>query len=192
MIHVNNPQKYLLYKEKPIIGTHIGVSVTSHWRNLPPLLHEIKRNDCSIHKAKYWDDCTTLYVKAPSGYGYESFVDTVTNLENSDMWSMYTSYYPDSPGLPFNTSIYIYNIHTSPYTVLDFGCCDRVGLFCEILEVLSKFDIDIKGAYINTIGSVVSNIFFITHNDKQLSDVYIEYLRNNLESEVRSQNNDSY
>ena len=185
--------KLVLVKEKPILNTNIGVSVKSHWRNLPPLLHELKRNECSIHKAKYWNECTSMYIKAPKEYTYKSMVDSAEALNDPlGVWYQQTSYLSSSQGLPHNTCIYIYNIQTAPYTVMDFGCCDKTGLLCEILEVLSKYEIDIKGAYINTIGSVVSNIFFITHNEKQLSETYIEYLRNNLEAEVRTNDNDSY
>jgi UTP:GlnB (protein PII) uridylyltransferase len=94
--------------------------------------------------------------------------------------------------LPYKTTVFIYNISTAPYTILDFGCLDRTGLFCEIIEVLARYDINIEGAYLNTIGNVVSNIFYITHNGKKLDDQYIEYLRNNLELEVRDQGDMSY
>lgn len=181
-------RRFQVIRENPIQCTNIGVSIKSHWRNLPPLLQDIKQNNGSIHKAKYWNECTSMYIKAPNTYTYDILKDSVETLNTVPQYES-TLY---SPGLPFNTTIYIYNIRTSPYTVLDFGCYDRTGLFCEILEVLSRYDIDIKGAYINTIGSVVSNIFFITHKEKQLSDQYIEYIRNNLEAEVRMQENDSY
>lgn len=171
--------------EKPIHGTTIAVSVHSNWRRLPPVLHTIKSMDCSIHKAKYWNEWTSMYIKSPhpiSNQDLGNLIQTSLTSPDGEMFSC---------GLPFNTSIHIYNISTCPYTVLDFGCIDRTGLFCEIIEALSKYDIEVQGAYINTIGTVVSNIFYITHNDELLSDAYIEYLRNNLEAEVKLQH-DSY
>jgi UTP:GlnB (protein PII) uridylyltransferase len=187
-------RRFQLTQEKPIYGTNIGVSIKSHWRNLPPLLQELKQNNASIHKAKYWNECTSMYIKAPNTYTYDVIKETVSTINETPQYesTLYSPGVPGRPKLPFNTTIFIYNIGTSPYTVLDFGCYDRTGLFCEILEVLSRYDIDIKGAYINTIGSVVSNIFFITHNEKQLSDSYIEYIKNNLDAEVLMQENDSY
>lgn len=172
--------------EKPIYGTNVGISVRLNWRRLPPILHTLKANDCSIEKAKYWDDWTSMYIKTPKNTTSVNVYDMVSQSIVAESTSLY------SPGLPLNTSIYMYNISTCPYTVLDFGCYDRTGLFCEILEVLSRYDIDVKGAYINTIGNVVSNIFYITHNNKLLTDAYIEYLRNNLEAEVKTKDNDSY
>lgn len=169
----------MIRQEKPILGCNIGISIQSNWRKLPPLLHELKANECSIQKAKYWDNWTSMYMKAPKHVTFETVQQMVVP--------------PDEPviiphKLPFNTSIYLYNISTAPYTILDFGCSDRLGLLCEIFEVLSKYDIDVKGAYVNTIGNVVSNIFYITHCERKLDDRYIEYLRNNLESQVLPEN----
>ena len=177
-------QKFIVTKEKPVYGTNVAVSVKGHWKSLPPLLHKLKQHNCSIHKAKYWQECTSMYIKTPHDFTYDTFIGIASSI---DLAQEKDNLY--SPGLPFNTSIYLYNIQTSPYTVLDFGCLDRTGLFCETLEVLSLYDIEIQGAYINTIGNIVNNIFFITHNNKQLTDKYIEYIRNNLESEVKMQDN---
>lgn len=176
----------MIRHEKPIFGTNVGISVHMNWRRLPSVLHTLKANDCTIKKAKYWQEWTSMYLKTPKDM---AAID-VTNMVSDSIITENSSLY--SPGLPFNTSIYMYNISTCPYTVLDFGCYDRTGLFCEILEVLSKYDIDVKGAYINTIGNVVSNIFYITHNGNILQDDYIEYLRNNLQAEVKTKDNDSY
>lgn len=179
--------------ERPIYGTNVGLSVKANWRQLPPMLYKLKERDCSIEKAKYFQDWTSMYIKTPHNIQAK---EVHTMLEDEMLNGMYVANNISStlysPGLPFNTTIYIYNISTCPYTVLDFGCYDRTGLFCEIIEVLSKYDIDIKAAYINTIGSVVSNIFYITHKDQKLNDKYIEYLRNNLDAEVRPQDTDSY
>lgn len=172
--------------EKPIYGTNIGISVNVHWRQLPPVLHELKSRNCSIEKAKYWQSWTSMYIKSPSKFLPMEIDNMIMDSLTGETSTLY------SPGLPFNTKIYIYNISTCPYTVMDFGCRDRTGLFCEILEVLSRYDIDVKAAYINTIGNVVSNIFYITHNDVALTEDYIEYIRNNLEAEVKTRDSDSY
>lgn len=180
MFHKNVSRKSIVIrKEKPIIGTNFGISVKGNWKALPPFLHELKANDCSIHKAKYWEDWTSMYIKTPKTITFES-IEQMTTVTD-DALSI-----PQK--LPFNTTIYIYNISTVPYTVLDFGCYDRVGLLCEILEVLSKYDIDVKGAYVNTIGNVVSNIFYITHKNNKLDADYIEYLKNSLELQILQEN----
>lgn len=178
----------IIRQEKPIYGTNVALSVKVGWKRLPPVLHNLKESDCSIQKAKYFGEWTSMYIKTPNNVMADDVHRVVVNGLNEDM-AMSTLY---SPGLPFNTKIFIYNISTCPYTVLDFGCFDRTGLFCEIIEVLSRYDINIEAAYINTIGNVVSNIFYITHKGSKLSDLYIEYLKNNLESEVKMQESDSY
>jgi hypothetical protein len=183
-------KRLLVQHEKPIYGTNVGISVRTHWRNLPPILFKLKFHECSIQKAKYWEEWTTMYIKTPKKQDYDFIADLIHSSADEEYNRYSTILYP--AGLPYNTCIYMYNISTLPYTVLDFGCVDRTGLFCEIIELLGKYDIDIKGAYINTVGNVVTNIFYITHNDKKLSDEYIEYVRNNLESGVRSKHYDSY
>lgn len=178
-------KRFLYRQERPIHGTTIGLSVKSHWKCLPPVLHRIKDLDLSIQKAKYWDNWTTMYLKGPHQVDVTDIFQTDRENIGYDMPLYHQR-------LPYNTCIYIYNISTSPYTVMDFGCIDRTGLFCEILEVLANYDVDVKGAYLNTIGNVVSNIFFITYRGKKLDDKYIEFLRNNLEFEMRNQEQNSY
>ena len=177
----------IIKHEKPIFGTNAAVSVKAHWRKLPPVLHTLKANNCSIHKAKYWDEWTSMYIKTPPSIVAKDVYDMLSSVQEG---TSETTLY--SCGLPFNTCIHIYNICASPYTVLDFGCLDRTGLFCEIIELMSKYDVEIKGAYINTIGSIVSNIFYITYKNERLSDPYIEYLRNCLEIDVKHRVGDSY
>ncbi len=181
-------RKVIYKEEKPIYGTDIGVSIKAHWKHLPPILHGLKKLDISIHKAKYWEEWTTMYLKTPKTAVAplpltEIFKDSMVTSDDLPMYSQ---------KLPYSTCVYIYNISTAPYTILDFGCQDRTGLFCEILEVLSSYDIEVNGAYINTIGNVVSNIFYITHKDKKLDDDYMSYIRNNLEIEMRTQDLNSY
>lgn len=173
--------------EKPIHGTNVGISIHANWRLLPPVLHTLKANNCSIHKAKYWDEWTSMYIKTPHQF---DVTKTHELLSGSFKFDKTMDLY--SPGLPFNTCIHMYNISTCPYTILDFGCYDRTGLLCEIIEVLSKYDIEIKGAYINTIGNAVSNIFYITHSNAVLNEEYMEYMRNCLESNIRVKDTDSY
>lgn len=174
-----NTNTIIIKQEKPIIGTNIGLSIKGNWKKLPPFLHELKAHECSIHKAKYWDNWTSMYMKTPRTITFDC-IEKMTHTTDD------TAAIPQK--LPFNTTIYIYNISTAPYTILDFGCHDRLGLMCEILEVLSRYDIDVKGAYVNTIGNIVSNIFYITHNDTKLDDMYIEYLKNSLELQILPEN----
>jgi len=91
-----------------------------------------------------------------------------------------------SQGLPSSTCVHIYNSVMFPYTMLDFGCTDRTGLFCEILEFLTPYDIDVQGAYINTIGNVANNMFYITKNNQKLDDAHIEFLQNSFEYELKN------
>lgn len=174
--------------EQPVFGTNVAFSINTNWRNLPPILHKVKSYDCLIHKAKYCDEWTTMHIKTP--INIHQSISIYDELQNGTYNPNTVALY--SPGLPFNTSIYMYNISTCPYTVLDFGCRDRTGLFCEIIEVLSKYDIDVKGAYINTIGDAVNNIFYLTRDNDVLSTSYIDYIRNSLQSEIKQIDNDSY
>lgn len=174
-------RKYTFREEKPIHGTDIAVSVRANWKRLPPVLHKCKQLDLTITKAKYWSNWTTLYMKKLGPAKHLNATAIMDAVETEDAVVAPTVLCR----LPYHTSVSIYNISTLPYTVLDFSCFDRVGLFCEIIEVLGRYDVDVRGAYINTIGGVVSNIFFITHSGKALDDAHIEYLRNNLEYEIR-------
>ena len=175
-------QKLFIKPEKPIHGTNVAFSVKANWKHLPPVLYTLKYNDCSIQKAKYWQEWTTMYIRSPN-YSQSYITDMIKSTTQDTTNTLVQT------KLPFNTSIYMYNISVIPYTILDFGCIDKTGLFCNILEVLAKYDIEVEGAYINTIGNVVSNIFYITHNGKNLTDDYIEYIRNNLESDIGSSDN---
>lgn len=187
---MSGSSKYIWREEKPIYGTDIGVSIRANWKRLPPILHKCKQLDLSIQKAKYWDEWTTMYLKRPKTQtSVATFDDVIHGVKTLDMDEIGVLF---PQRLPYKTSVYVYNISTAPYTILDFGCLDRCGLFCEILEVLARYDIEVVGAYINTIGNIVSNIFYITHRGMKLDDKYIEYLRNNLELEVRDQDETSY
>lgn len=181
--------KYIWREEKPIYGTDIGVSIRANWKRLPPILHKCKQLDLSIQKAKYWDKWTTMYLKRPKQANVATLEEIINGVKTVDIEEGGVLF---PQRLPYKTSVYVYNISTAPYTILDFGCLDRCGLFCEILEVLARYDIEVEGAYINTIGNIVSNIFYITHRGTKLDDMYIEYLRNNLELEVRDQGETSY
>lgn len=182
-------RKHIVYKEEtPIYGTDIGVSIRSKWKDLPPILHRFRQLDLSVHKAKYWNDWTTMYLKAPKTKTRpvlltDVFHDECVYVDNMPLYHQ---------KLPYNTCIYIYNISTLPYTILDFGCIDRTGLFCEILEILAGFDIEVTSAYINTIGTAVSNIFYITYRGRKLDDSYINFIRNNLEFEMHAPDANSY
>jgi len=186
---MNTVRRFNYKLEQPIYGTSVGLSLQSNWRALPSFLHEVKRLDMSVHKAKYWSDWTTMYLKHSRLSSAEAISAIEGVLEkpiSDDITPLYTS------GLPLNTSICMYNISTTPFTILDFGCIDRPGLMCEVLELLSRYDIDVKYAYINTIGTVVSNIFYISYRGKKLTDDYISYIRNNMEFDIRNGGWDSY
>lgn len=173
--------------EKPIHYTHIGLSVQMPWRQLPSLLHDVKRMNITIHKAKMVNDWTTMYMRVPYEYSTEekvhmvkeNLVQTLEGTADVDLVPLY------SLGLPASTTIHVYNNSVVPYTIMDFSCSDRTGLFCEILEFLSSFDIHVEGAYINTIGNIVNNIFYISRNGSKLSEEYIVYLNNLFEYELK-------
>lgn len=157
------------------------------WRQLPVLLHDVKRMNITIHKAKMVTDWTTMYMRVPFEQSTEEKVQIVR--ESLSELLLGTSELDTTPlyslGLPASTIIHVYNNTIVPYTIMDFSCSDRTGLFCEILEFLSGFDIHVEGAYINTIGNVVNNIFYITRNGTKLSDEYIEFLNNLFEFELK-------
>lgn len=166
--------------EKPIYGTSIGLSVYSKWRTVPLFLHELKRMDITIHKAKMHNEWTTMYLKTDNAEIRRRDLELILsgNVEINDM-PLYQQ------GLNASTNIHIYNISTFPYTVIDFGCHDRTGLLCEILEFLAPFDIDVRGAYINTIGTIATNMFYVTRHGERLDNAYIEYLSNMMEYELK-------
>lgn len=178
------PYIHLPYRlEKPIHGTSIGMSVYSKWRRLPIFLHELKRMDITIHKAKMHNDWTTMYLRTEEPEEKRRNLELVLSGNTEiDEVPLYIQ------GLNPNTNIYVYNITTFPYTVMDFGCQDRTGLMCEILEFLSPFDIEVRGAYINTIGGIATNMFYITRHGEKLDNAYIEYLSNMLEYELKKNN----
>lgn len=166
--------------EKPIHGTSIGISVYAKWKTLPVFLHELKRMDITIHKAKMHNDWTTMYLRTTDAEEKQRNLELMLtgNIE-VDEAPLYAQ------GLSSSTNIYVYNITTFPYTVVDFGCQDRTGLMCEILEFLSPYDIEVRGAYINTIGNIATNMFYITRNGEKLDAPYIEYLSNMMEYELK-------
>ncbi len=167
--------------EKPIHGSSIGLSVYSNWRTIPVFLHELKRMDITIHKAKMHDQWTTMYLKADKPMErtkqLEKVLSGYAEIDNIPLYAQ---------GLSTTTNIHVYNISTFPYTVIDFGCQDRTGLLCEILEFLSPFDIEVRGAYINTIGTIATNMFYVTRNGQRLDDAHIEYLSNMMLYELQN------
>lgn len=173
--------------EKPIHYTHIGLSVHMPWRQLPSLLHDVKRMNITIHKAKMVQDWTTMYMRVPFEFSTDdklhmvkdNLLQTLQGTSDLDLVPLY------SLGLPSSTTIHVYNNSVVPYTIMDFSCSDRTGLFCEILEFLAGFDIHVEGAYINTIGNIVNNIFYISRNGSKLSEEYIVYLDNLFEYELK-------
>lgn len=166
--------------EKPIHGTSIGLSVYSQWRHIPIFLHELKRMDITIHKAKMHDQWTTMYLRTDKPVEHRRDIELVLSGHSEvDEVPLYAQ------GLNTTTNIHVYNISTFPYTVVDFGCQDRTGLLCEILEFLAPFNIEVRGAYINTIGNVATNMFYITRKGERLDDAHIEYLSNMMEYELK-------
>lgn len=167
--------------EKPIHGSSIGMSVYAKWKTLPVFLHELKRMDITIHKAKMHNDWTTMYLKTKDDarLKQQTLERVLNGKQEIDEAPLYLN------GLCPNTNIYVYNITTFPYTVMDFNCQDRTGLMCEILEFLAPYDIEVRGAYINTIGTIATNMFYITRHGDKLDTTYIEYLSNLMEFELK-------
>lgn len=170
--------------ERPIHGTSIGMSVYAKWKTLPVFLHELKRMDITIHKAKMHNDWTTMYLKTSGDVLLKTnaLERVLTGNQEVDEVPLYLN------KLCPNTQIFVYNITTFPYTVMDFNCQDRTGLMCEILEFLAPFDIEVRGAYVNTIGSIATNMFYITRHGEKLKDEYIEYISNLMEYELKKTN----
>lgn len=169
--------------ERPIHGTSIGISVYAKWKSLPVFLHELKRMDITIHKAKMHNDWTTMYLRTNDAESKQHALELIlTGNAEVDEVPLYAQ------GLSNTTNIYVYNITTFPYTVVDFGCKDRTGLLCEILEFLAPYDIEVRGAYINTIGDIATNMFYVTRNGEKLDTPYIEYLSNMMEYELKKSN----
>jgi UTP:GlnB (protein PII) uridylyltransferase len=178
--------RYTWKPEPKMHGTDVGISLQGHWRSIPPVLYRCKALDLSVYKAKYWNEWTTMYLKSTVPAKPAIDIDTLMEpfAQEDRQLDTVELVAPQKRRFPSNTTVFMYNISTVPYTIMDFGCNDRIGLFCEVLEILSRYDIDIKGAYINTIGNVVSNIYFITYKGQKLDDTYVEYIRNSLENEM--------
>lgn len=171
--------------ERPVYNCELAMSIKTQWRQLPYFLHELKRMNVNIHKAKMHKDWTTMHMKLSASdvntiyndrHHMERVLSGISEIDDVPLHSL---------GLPQTTCVHIYNTMTFPYTLLDFGCTDRTGLFCEILEFLTPYDIELQGAYINTIGNVANNMFYITRNNQKLDNTYIDFLHNSFEYELK-------
>lgn len=171
--------------EKPIHNSQLGISFQSNWRQVPLVLHELKRVNLSVSKAKMHESWTTLYIKSLDPQSHASvhndhIVDIFQGRVSLDMDPLYHQ------GLHPNTKVHIYNISTYPYTVMHFSCPDRLGLFCEILEFLAPYNIQLHRAYVNAQEFIASNMFFISNLQGQpLSPLEIEFLQNLFEYDLK-------
>lgn len=171
--------------EKPIHNSQMGISFQAPWRQVPLVLHEMKRVDLSICKAKVIGSWTTLYIKSAdpmvhAAVHHDHIVNVLQGRVLLDHDPLYHS------GLDPNTQIHLYNLANYPYTALYFSCPDRVGLFCEILEFLAPYDIQIHRAYCNAQQFITSNIFFITNRQGQLlSPEEMDFFRNLFEYDLK-------
>lgn len=171
--------------EKPVHNSQLGLSFQLEWRKVPYFLHELKRKNVSVFKARLHHCWTSLYLNSEesnvSAAIYQPYLEEV--LKGSvaiDDTPMYQS------GLHPGTNITVYNTPTLPYTVINFSCPDRVGLFCEMLEFLAPYNIEVAHGYCNSVNSIATNLFFITdpHGDR-LTPKNIEFIRNLFEYDLK-------
>ncbi len=171
--------------EKPIHNSQMGISFQSSWRHIPLVLHEMKRVNLSISKAKFHDSWTTLYINSIDPDTHATIhrphlVNVLQGRVQLDQEPLYNQ------GLHPSTVIRMFNLSNYPYTVLDFQCGDRVGLFCEILEFLTPYDIQIHHAYCNAQKYIASNMFFITNKQgNMLTPEEIEFFSNIFEYDLK-------
>ncbi len=171
--------------EKPVHNSQLGISFQLEWRKVPYFLHELKRKNVSIFKAKLHHSLTTLYLNSEesnvSAIEHKSYLeDVLKGAVAIDDVPMYQS------GLHPNTNINVFNTPILPYTVINFSCPDRVGLFCEILEFLSPYSLEVVHGYCNSVNSVATNLFYITDQDgRQLTYDHVEFISNLFEHDLK-------
>jgi UTP:GlnB (protein PII) uridylyltransferase len=185
-----NQQVRFPYKmERSSFAMH-PVTVKAPWRYMPYVLDNLRSETYDIQKAIVTSKYSTLYLKEADDSPLTiSRIQNVADIFNKgiiiDERERAKYVYQNQIVLPTDTSVLIYNIPNMNYTVLEFICEDRLGLLCDMLDLLTSLPIDVHSSYVTSISLMAHNIFHIQKEERALTNEEIAYITNIFEYEVK-------
>lgn len=185
-----NQQVRFPYKmERSSFAMH-PVTVKAPWRYMPYVLDNLRSETYDIQKAIVTSKYSTLYLKEADDSPLTiSRIQNVADIFNKgiiiDERERAKYVYQNQIVLPTDTSVLIYNIPNMNYTVLEFICEDRLGLLCDMLDLLTSLPIDVHSSYVTSISLMAHNIFHIQKEESALTNEEIAYITNIFEYEVK-------
>ena len=166
------------------------VTVRAPWRYIPYVLDNLRTETYNIQKAIITSKYSTLYLKEADDSTLT--VNRIQNVEDMlnrgiiiDERERAKYVYQNQIVLPRDTAVSIYNVPNSKYTVLEFICEDRLGLLCDMLDLLTSLPIDIHSSYVSSESLMAHNIFHIQKCGTALSPEQVAYITNIFEYEVK-------
>lgn len=174
------------YKLDPVLHPHHIITVNTNWRRLPVLLDCIRSIPLDIRRAHISEEGSTFYLKEPSVLLRDRDITSELSrlAESSSSGELIHRAY-GRMRLPLDTQILLYNIPSKPYTTMEFGCNDRIGLLCDLLMFLEPLSVELKESHVTTVGTFAHNILHLTKNGRSLNDPEITYIRNVFEHEAK-------
>ena len=160
---------------------HHVITLKSPWRKLPYILDKAREFEISVQKAYVRMSETTLFMNG----NIQSYEKQLTQGISINERERAKDFYNNRLKLPKETNILLYNIPSLKYTTLEFICTDRIGLLCDLLDVLSSFPIEVRSAHVSTFFDCAHNIFYLTIDGKPLTENDITYIKNVFEYEVK-------
>lgn len=157
---------------------------------MPYVLDNLRSETYDIQKAIVTSKYSTLYLKEADDSPLTiSRIQNVADIFNKgiiiDERERAKYVYQNQIVLPTDTSVLIYNIPNMNYTVLEFICEDRLGLLCDMLDLLTSLPIDVHSSYVTSISLMAHNIFHIQKEERALTNEEIAYITNIFEYEVK-------
>lgn len=173
------------YQLEHITKPHHIITVKTDWRNLPVILDGFRNIHLNIRRAHITESASTFYMKDLSNKindeNMKAELTKIINMENT----MSLGFKYARMRLPLDTQILMYNVPTNNYTTMEFGCNDRIGLLCDLLQFLEPLSVDLKESYVTTVGNFAHNIIHLSKGDKPLSDEDMMYIYNVFEYEAK-------
>lgn len=173
------------YKLEYLRVPHHIITVNTNMQNLIVILEGIRNVPLDIRRAHITQEKTTLYLKDQSTVAHGN-VQTI-EAEVAKMTS-HSSIVPTKTShmrLPLDTQILLYNVPCTPFTTMEFGCMDRIGLLCDLLAFLEPLSVDVTEAHVTTVGTFAHNILHLTKHGLPLSNEDITYISNVFEHDYK-------
>jgi len=193
--------------ESPIgNATQIFVHTRDEPNTFARICAALETLDLSIHDARIYSDTDgstldTFYVLKSDGASLDTHPDTFDEIQAvikrslSQLTLKPTTRHTPRTVRAFTipTTVHFSQDESGGFTILEVSTADRPGLLARLGSVLSRFEVSIFGAKIQTLGERVEDIFFLADSrgaplgEQQLIEDLKQELLNELEAGAESQ-----